>query len=271
MTDLTDREWRFISEEARPGPMQMALDEVAAETVADGGPRTVRVYRWKPSTLSLGYRQDSDTVNWTYCDDHDVSVTRRPTGGGGIYHDSAGDISYSIVAPEDELPGDLLSCYEHLCQPVLDAFNRMGVDAAFADDEHPALYEPVCYLRSVNPAHDILAGERKISGNAQYRQSDAVIQHGSLSYSFAVDQHLAVFRGHDLSPESFRERVTTIRAESGIDRSVAVSRLETALQEWADATEGTWTDAELDRAAEIADRKYEREAWNRERTVPDDL
>ncbi|MFD1688676.1 lipoate--protein ligase family protein, partial [Halolamina salifodinae] len=39
MTDHADREWRLIREEARPGPLQMALDEVAAETAAAGGPR----------------------------------------------------------------------------------------------------------------------------------------------------------------------------------------------------------------------------------------
>jgi lipoate-protein ligase A len=105
---LDDREWRLIREESWDGPLNMALDEIAAETAAEGGPRTVRVYQWDPSTLSLGYRQDEDTVAWDYCDREGISVTRRPTGGGGIYHDRYGDISYSIVAPADELPGDLM-------------------------------------------------------------------------------------------------------------------------------------------------------------------
>ncbi len=43
--DTTTGEWRLIREEAWPGPMQMALDETAAETAAAGGPRTVRVYQ----------------------------------------------------------------------------------------------------------------------------------------------------------------------------------------------------------------------------------
>ena len=56
MTDIFDREWRLVREEKRSGPMNMALDEVAAETAARGGPRTLRVYQWDPATLSLGYR-----------------------------------------------------------------------------------------------------------------------------------------------------------------------------------------------------------------------
>jgi len=268
MTDLADREWRLISEQARPGAMQMALEEVAAETAAGGGPRTVRVYRWEPSTFSLGYRQDPETVDWQYCEDAGIDVTRRPTGGGGIYHDSYGDISYSIVAPESELPGELLSCYELLCTPIFGGFERMGIDAAFADEEQPSIYEPACYLRSIHPAHDIVAGGRKISGNAQYRQRDAVIQHGSLSYDFAIDHHLGVFDGHDITPEQFRERVTTIREQSGIDRQAAVDALEGALADWAGAVQGEWTQSELDRAAEIAEQKYESDDWNRKRTDP---
>ena len=267
MTDLADREWRLIPEEQRSGPMQMALEEVAAETAAAGGPRTVRVYRWTPSTLSAGYRQSPDSIDWAYCDREGVTVTRRQTGGGGIYHDHDGDISYSIIAPAEELPGDLLESYELLCAPILAAFRRMGVDADFAAGEHEAIYQPACYLRAINPAHDILAGGQKVSGNAQYRQRDAVIQHGSLSYTLAPQRHLGVFAG-DVNAERFRERVTSIREQSGIDREDAVTELEDALAEWANATVGSWTGDELARAREIAEQKYASESWTRERTDP---
>ena len=267
MTDIADGDWRLIPAEERPGPMQMALEEVAAETAKAGGPRTVRVYTWKPSTLSLGYHQDPESVDWGYCERHDITVTRRPTGGGGIYHDAVGDISYSIVAPQSELPGNLMECYDLLCTPIIDAFERMGVDAAFADEKRPEIHAPTCYLREVHPAHDILADGQKISGNAQYRQRDAVIQHGSLSYALAPDRHLGVFRT-DVSRETFEDRVTAIRDQSGIDRDEAVSTLETALAEWCDADSGAWSDDELDLAAEIAEQKYASDEWNRTRVDP---
>ena len=143
MTALGDRDWRLIREEARSGPMNMALDEIAAETVADGGPRTLRVYRWDPSTLSLGYHQEPETIDWAYCEREGITVTRRPTGGGAIYHDNFGDISYSIVAPAAELPGDLLDSYALLCEPLFDALERLGVDAAYAEDERPAVHQQI--------------------------------------------------------------------------------------------------------------------------------
>ena len=252
----------------------MALDEIAAETVAAGGPRTVRVYRWEPSTLSLGYRQDPDTVDWAFCEREGITVTRRPTGGGGIYHDDFGDISYTIVAPADELPGDLMETYELLCAPVFDAFERMGVDARFTDEERPAIHQPACYLRALHPAHDVVAsGEgdgpaRKISGNAQYRRKDAVIQHGSLKFSLDAERHLGVFDAPVATPGEFHDRVTTVDALSDTDRDDAVRAVEEALCDWADADEGSWTDAELSRARDHAEAKFASEAWNRRREDP---
>lgn len=260
---LADREWRLIREEARDGAMQMALDEIAAETAAAGGPRTVRVYRWEPSTLSLGYHQDPETVDWEHCEREDVTVTRRQTGGGGIYHDFDGDVSYSIVAPKAELPGDLLESYHLLCAPVLDAFSRLGVDADFVEESMPEIWHPACYLRELHPAHDIVAGGKKVSGNAQYRRNDSVVQHGSLTYSVRAAEHLGVFAGHDVTTERFTERVGGIDEFSDASRAETVSAVESALAEWADAAEGEWTDDELSRARERAKEKYAADDWVR--------
>jgi lipoate-protein ligase A len=270
--DLADREWRLIREEARPGPVQMALDEVAAETAAAGGPRTVRVYRWEPSCLSLGYGQDPDTVDWAYCRREGIDVTRRQTGGGGIYHDSHGDVSYSIVAPAAEVPGDLTESYRLLLAPLLDAFERLGVPVGFAPAERPAVWSPACYLRALHPAHDVVVEEgsdgeaRKVSGNAQYRRRDAVVQHGSVTYATRAARHLAVFDGHEVAPETFESRVAGVAAHADRSREAVVDALESALADWADADEGAWTEAELASARERAAEKYAADEWVRRRT-----
>ncbi|WP_226039145.1 biotin/lipoate A/B protein ligase family protein [Natrinema sp. DC36] len=272
MTALSDRDWRLIRDEPRDGATQMALEEIAARTALEDDVRTVRTYSWEPSTLSLGYRQDADTVDWDFCEREGVDVTRRQTGGGGIYHDRHADISYTIVAPADEVPGDLMECYELFCEPILEAFDRMGVDAAFASAERDAIYQPSCYLRDINPAHDIVApaeagtGARKISGNAQYRQRDVVIQHGSISYALEPRKHVGVF-DTELEESTFTDRVTSIRDETGIDREEAVDAIAGALRDWCDAEESTWNDGDLEAARDLADRKFGSDAWVRNREM----
>jgi len=265
---LADREWRLVREEAREGPLNMALDEVAAETAAAEGTCTARIYRWKPSTLSLGYHQDPATIDWDFCEREGITVTRRPTGGGAIYHDSWGDISYSVVAPAEDLPGDLIDSYEILCEPLFDALASLGIDADFADEERPAIYEPACYLRAVHPAHDVVAGGRKLSGNAQYRQRDAVVQHGSLTFERTTDRHLACFADPDATPADFDERVTSVREQVDVTRAETVDALEAALTDWSGAYEGNWREAELDRARARVDEKFATDVWTHDGTDP---
>ena len=264
---LADREWRLIREEARAGPLQMALDEVAARAAAEGV-CTARVYRWEPGTLSLGYHQDPRTVDWAFCEREGITVTRRPTGGGAIYHDCRGDISYSVVAPAKALPGDLLDSYEILCEPLFDALEGIGMDAAFAKSERSAIYEPACYLRAVHPAHDVVAGGKKLSGNAQYRQRDAVVQHGSLTFERRTERHLACFSDPDATPQDFDDRVTSVREQVDVTREAVVEALESTFADWSNAHEGNWEADELDAARELADTKYRSSAWAREGEDP---
>jgi lipoate-protein ligase A len=287
--DLAGEEWRLVTEETLDGAMVMALDEVAAETAAAGGPRTVRVYQWLPSTLSLGYRQDLEDVDWAYCERKGIDVVRRPTGGGAIYHDTHGDVSYSIIAPRNELPGSLMETYELLCEPVLAALREAGVPADFADEPQEAVFGPACFLRDVDPAHDVVAPDgKKVAGNAQHRTRDAVVQHGSFSFARNPERHLACFADCDVTVEQFGGRVASM--EETIERAIetreyetenggpldslsasrdhVVRRLERNLQRWCDAEAGEWTGEERERAVEVARAKYGSEAWTRKRTDP---
>ncbi|KKF39598.1 Lpl [Halorubrum saccharovorum] len=288
-------DWRLIREESRPGPMQMALDEVAAETAAAGGPATVRTYRWGPSCLTLGYRQAPETVDWAFCEREGIDVTRRQTGGGGIYHDARGDVAYSIAVPAADVPGELLDCYHLLCEPVLDAFDRLGIDADYVEESMPEIYHPACYLRELHPAHDVVAGDagnedsggddrrRKIAGNAQYRKREAVIQHGSLTFSVEAERHLGTFADPPVTPAEFGDRVVGMDELADIDREDAVAAVEGALVAWVAGEggdragvaldregvdldrDGSWTDAELRRAEELVETKYRDEEWVRTR------
>ena len=290
---ITDADWRVIREEVLGGASAMAYDEVAARTAAEEGVGTVRLYQWLPACLSLGYRQAPDTVDWEFCESQGIDVVRRPTGGGGIYHDTHGDIAYSVIAPAEAVPGSLAETYELFCEPLLDAFEELGVPAAFADEPAEALYEPSCYLRDIDPAHDIAVDGRKLAGNAQYRTRDAVVQHGSISFEVDAERHLACFADPPVDADRFRERVTGLSDHADTERDVpldsehvgltdsynlerdrAVRVIEDSLGEWCGAIAGEewvtddWTEAERAAADGLAEAKYRSEAWTRDREDP---
>ncbi len=259
--ELSEVDLVLVQEETHRGPVQMALEEIAADRIAAGGAGLVRVFRWEPSTLSMGYGQDPETVDWDYCANAGIEVTRRQTGGGGIYHDNCGDISYSIIVPKAAVSGDLLTAYHTLCEPILEFFDVIGIDAAYAEREHPSVYEPACFLRDIHPAHDILVDGRKICGNAQYRQRDAIIQHGSILFDLATTDHLGVFNNPGVDRDRFESRTATITELVDISRAEAVEALTNCLAEWSNATQGTWAETEITAAHDLATAKYASDGW----------
>lgn len=144
----------------------------------------------------------------------------------------------------------------------------LGVPAGFAEESAPELYAPACYLRELHPAHDVVYRGRKLSGNAQYRRRDSVIQHGSLTFSARPERTLSCFVDPPVDAAAFRERVTGLDEHADRSRAEVVETLEAALGAWADADERSWTDAEHERAREIASEKFGSEAWNRNRVDP---
>lgn len=258
---------RVIPWETNQGAMNMALDVVAARRATETGEATVRTYGWSPSSLSLGYAQDRSTVDWEACEEFGVHVTRRPTGGGGILHEAWGDVSYSIVLPAESVPSELTAAYRQLCQPVIDTFDALDVPVEFAPTEREALYSPACYLRAVDPAHDLVtvADGRKVSGNAQYRQREAVIQHGSLRVNYDPDRMLGCFAEPGVTVDAVRERVGATEDYGVTALERVATGLADTLADTFDAQTGTWSGGERDNARDLVERKFAHDRWVRDR------
>lgn len=239
----------------------MARDEVAEQSAADGV-RTARVYRWANPTLSLGYGQDAHTVDWDACDRLGVDVVRRRTGGGAILHGS--DVSYSLSVPAGDVAGDVSASYRRLLEPLLDAFDALGLPAKFAAETGEPVHRPACYLRGRDPAHDLVLDGRKVAGNAQHRTKHAVLQHGSVAVAPDHDRRAAVLEAPEASAAAFREQTAAL-SEHGVTSDEFAEALRDALVAWSGAEPGTWSDAERDRAGALAD-VYGSEEWVRDRT-----
>jgi len=111
--------WRFLKPEVKDAFTNMAVDEaILSARIAGLVPNTLRFYRWKPSAVSIGRFQD--VFNEVYvenCRKHEVDIVRRITGGGAVYHDHVGEITYSVVVKESDLGfTDVASTYDVICR-----------------------------------------------------------------------------------------------------------------------------------------------------------
>jgi lipoate-protein ligase A len=210
--------WRLIDMRVEDAVTQMSIDEaIAYLRNKDDTPNTIRLYRWNPSAVSIGYFQSiNDEVDLEACKELGVDVIRRITGGGAVFHDYDGEITYSLVTPEDDpkIPRDITESYELICGCIVNGLSTLGLESEF------------------KPINDIISGGRKISGNAQTRRFGAVLQHGTVLVDCDVRKIFTVLKVSDAKIsdkmiEAAEDRVTNIRKE--LKRDVSFEEAKQAL------------------------------------------
>ncbi|HEX7937977.1 MAG TPA: lipoate--protein ligase family protein, partial [Gemmatimonadaceae bacterium] len=169
--------WLFLESPPDDGPGNMALDEALMSRAARTGEAVFRVYSWRTPTLSLGRNQrargdyDLDAARTL-----GVAFVRRPTGGRALLHDH--EITYSATLPATSA-ADADAAYAFLNDVLLAAISALGVRAtrAAATQSIPPGLRP-CF--DAPSEHEIVVGERKLVGSAQWRRGGALLQHGSI-------------------------------------------------------------------------------------------
>ena len=163
----------------------MAADMAIAEAVAAGdAPPTLRTYRWKPATISLGFHQSSDDIDLKPCESQGIDVVLRPTGGRAILH--ADELTYSVAIPPDSrfyFP-DIKSVYNVISEGLVHSLQKLDIPVEFEraaktpKDFSRGELSTLCYASSV--VYEIGIAGRKLVGSAQRRIQNGVLQHGSI-------------------------------------------------------------------------------------------
>ncbi|MEM9352195.1 MAG: lipoate--protein ligase [Planctomycetota bacterium] len=186
---MAEPDYRLIQDPPGDGAWNMAVDQALLHAAADGGPVTLRLYRWERPTLSLGYFQ-AHAERDAHAASRGADLVRRQSGGGAILHDH--ELTYSLVIPPGRpLATQTQALYDTVHESliaILTALPPLAADSASlqrfeaADGALPTNEPFLCFER--RSAGDILlscgSGSHKIVGSAQRRWRGAVLQHGSI-------------------------------------------------------------------------------------------
>ena len=162
--------WRLLSLETDNAFMNMAIDEaILTARIAGKVPNTLRFYRWQPSAVSIGKNQNPEAeVYLDACRKLCVDVVRRISGGGTVYHDFEGEVTYSVTAKTADLgTADITTVYTKIYEAVTDALRLLGIPADFSGGD-----QKNCPNLTVNG--------KKISGSSQTISRGVVLQHGTV-------------------------------------------------------------------------------------------
>lgn len=174
------------------------------------GMPVLRLYGWEPACVSLGRTQTEADIDTDAAARHGVDVVPRVTGGGAILHNEV-EVTYGVVLPLDHpgSPKNILESYRFIAGPLIDAFDRLGVDASF--EEGKGGRDTLCYLREEGVS--VFVDGRKISGGAQRRSRDAVLQHGTMVLRLDAARTAEVLR----APRALVEKKVTGLDVLGVD------------------------------------------------------
>jgi len=162
--------WRLLPIETHNAFMNMAIDEaILRQRVAEAVPNTLRFYRWKPSAVSIGkFQKLENEVLSENCGKIGVDVVRRISGGGTVYHDAEGELTYSVVAKlEDMGTNDFTEVYSKIYTAITHALQLMGIPADYS-------------VGDAKNCPNLTVNGKKISGSAQANKKGVVLQHGTL-------------------------------------------------------------------------------------------
>lgn len=187
------RAWRFIDTGESDGFFNMALDEALLAGYEPGRSLPVfRLYGWNPPAISLGKFQQTDSViNLENCRADGISVIRRITGGGAIFHDE--EITYSFVCPGSFAGTDSVKeSYRKIGEFLIMTYRELGIKASFSGESDDAGRADFCFAG--REFYDILIDGRKIGGNAQKRKRRVIFQHGSIPLRLNLDRIKKYFK-----------------------------------------------------------------------------
>jgi lipoate-protein ligase A len=155
--------WRLVDSDLAAPTITAACDE--AMILARHQriiPNSLHLYRRAAPTVSIGYFEKvEEVVNLEAMKRRGVGLVRRVSGGSAIYTDP-GQVIYSVILDSQMVPESPNATFELICKGVINALELLGLKAEF------------------KPVNDILVSKRKISGSAQTRKWDVVLQHGTL-------------------------------------------------------------------------------------------
>lgn len=101
-----------------------------------------------------------EEVNMKYCNENNIKIARRLSGGGTVFHD-LGNLNYSIIT---NTKGDTQINFKEFLKPVYKALRNLKIDV------------------SISNRNDLKLYDKKICGHSEFVRKKRVLHHGCILF-----------------------------------------------------------------------------------------
>lgn len=256
--------WRLLNDLGSDIYHNLAIDEALAKTrqQSENNLNTIRFWKSDKAVVIGRFQCVHKEVNLEFCKMNKISIARRFTGGGTVFHD-LGNLNYALCLHQscDYVPRGLKELYGTVIGTITESLNSLNI---------PARFDPV--------GSSIRIGNKKISGTAGWIKQGISFIHGTL----LIDADLKDLQ-ESLNPpagqpvflrdktrircmESKKTTVTNIAQE--VEDCPSRNEIKNAIIEslsklaGTEIEEGVLTETEADTSQTLYQSHYKQASWN---------
>ena len=201
------------------------------------------------NAVIIGRNQNAiQEMDLDYIRENQITVIRRLTGGGAVFHD-LGNVNFTFI--QNHSAGSF-NDYARFTAPICGYLRTLGLDA------------------QLSGRNDLLVDGMKISGNAQTIRGGRILHHGTLLFSLNMSKLAGALRPRPIKIESkgiqsVRSRVTNI--SSHLTQPMTVEEFLAGLEDYLirtipDLTARELTQEEKAAVTKLMEEKYGTWEWN---------
>lgn len=171
--------------------LNLALEEHLLRNSADEG---FLLWQSRPAVVVGKHQNALAEINHRYVREHGITVARRLSGGGTVFH-GPGNLNFTFIRHGE--PGKLVD-FRRFIAPITGYLATLGVEAV------------------QGPKNEILVSGKKVSGNAEHVYRNRVLHHGTLLFEAdlsVLQESIRVKTGRyiDKAVQSNRSEVMNLR------------------------------------------------------------
>lgn len=188
-------EWEILDTGRQSADENMRLDADLLEKANCFSKPVLHLYEWEGDSATYGYFTDpGQLLDLSHASKLDLSLARRPTGGGIIFH--IWDMAFSVLVPSHclEFSTNTLENYAFVNNAVLAAIKEFlgGQPPLSLTPTDFSPWDPDCahFCMAKPTKYDVMLEGRKVAGAAQRRTKKGFLHQGTIALMMPPPDYL---------------------------------------------------------------------------------